>query len=187
MGTFTSAPATPEELRKITVQQTHDDNEHDNSLHVAQDYKDWEEEAQEERVEGQEPHVEEGEELHTEEAGQKEEASEAESKAFQPIDEREQEIQEEASYGEELAQPGGSEQQNESHEGDEDHIVGEGSSLKKNSSVFIKSDHACDSWITEWGIYQALRLLQIKNRLMQPVYRLRQEKRTKHEEEESIQ
>ena len=55
--------------------------------------------------------------------------------------------------------------------------------LKRVSSRFIKSDDDDDeeeestgpqSWMNEWGVYQALRLVQIKERLMRPVYRLRQ-------------
>ena len=54
---------------------------------------------------------------------------------------------------------------------------------KRSSGHFIKSYDEDDeeseqlgpiSWMNEWGIYQALRLAQIKQRLMRPVERLRQ-------------
>ena len=59
-----------------------------------------------------------------------------------------------------------------------------------NSLVFIKcfadeeeSNREIISWLNEWGIYQALRLLQMKEKLMRPVYKLRERKL--HEKENS--
>ena len=48
------------------------------------------------------------------------------------------------------------------------------------TSVFVKEQSSQDllggdCWMNEWGVYQALRLLQIKNKLMAPVYRLREQ------------
>ena len=56
---------------------------------------------------------------------------------------------------------------------------------KRSSSIFVKSlDEENEdseetgggpvSWMNEWGLYQAMRLTQIKQRLMRPVERLRQ-------------
>lgn len=42
------------------------------------------------------------------------------------------------------------------------------------------------SWLNEWGLYQTIRLLQIKNRLMLPVIRLRQRKERSQEEGDNI-
>lgn len=51
-------------------------------------------------------------------------------------------------------------------------------------SLFIESHSK--SWLNEWGFYQAVRLLQIKNRLMQPVIRLREKKGGKLNGEENL-
>lgn len=52
-----------------------------------------------------------------------------------------------------------------------------------NLFVFIKSftdeeesNEERISWLNEWGLYQALRLLQMKEKLMRPVYKLRERK-----------
>lgn len=57
-----------------------------------------------------------------------------------------------------------------------------------NTCVFIKSfadeeesNGERVSWFNEWGIYQALRLLQMKEKLMQPVNRLRERKLQENE------
>ena len=51
------------------------------------------------------------------------------------------------------------------------------SSVPNATAVFIKFDASADecnrSWLNQWGIYQAVRLLEIKEKLMKPVHELR--------------
>lgn len=211
MGTFTSAPATPEELRKIIVLEALDDhNEHqrdteymynNDSMYASQNYVNWEEglERQEEvglyLEEGEGLYVEEEQELHSEEGeglyvdeGQKEEelhVAEGEglhTKEIRQEEEAESENHQAAENGDGHGMEELDQHQKEDHEdSNESQSDSEEQSLKKIKNSFIKpadsDSYSNSSWLTEWGMYQTLRLLQIKNRLMRPVNRLREEKR----------
>ena len=149
MGTFTSAPATPEELRKIIIQQDEQhDIEYDDNVYTSQYY---------ENQEGVEPEAkgQEEEELHFEEREEPDAEGQEEELHFEEEEEpeaEEEEIQGDGLYvelpaeereGEELCDKEiGQEASKEESEGHQA-VYGEGHEMQEGSEVDQQQSEDC--------------------------------------------